>query len=108
MAFNLIMGGGFALFGALLGYFVRQSIARGRATGLEKKAEADLLSARTEAQETLLKAKDSALAVMQHAREEERERKEHLNRFEERLMKAQEGLDRELKEIAVAVSKWAY
>lgn len=105
MAFNLIMGGGFALFGAFLGYFVRQSIARGRAAGLEKKAEADLAAARIEAQETLLKAKDSALAVMQHAREEERERKEHLNRFEERLVKAQEGLDRELAEIAAVVAK---
>ena len=102
MSSNLILDGIFLLAGLVAGYLFRQSVASGRAETRERESKTALEAARGEAREIILHAKDAAIATALAAQGEERERKAHLNRFEERLVKTQETLDRELKETASA------
>ncbi len=102
MSWNMILDGAFLLVGIIAGYFIRQSIAVGRASAREKEAKEAANIARVEAREIVLRAKDSAALAIDVAHHEERERKAHLNRFEERLVKTQEILDRNIQEATAA------
>ncbi len=100
MSSSLILGGVFLLMGIVAGYLIRQSVALGRASSLEKEAKSALESAHAESREVIVRARDAAVATGLAAQNEERERKAQLNRFEERLVKTEETLERELKEVA--------
>ncbi len=100
MSLSLILGGVFLFAGIVAGYLIRQSVALGRSSSLENEAKSALDSARAESREIILHAKDVAVATGLAAQNEERERKAQLNRFEERLVKTQDVLERELKEVA--------
>jgi len=86
--------------GLVAGYFVRQSIASRRANSIEERLKAQTEAARREAREIVVDAKASAAEALTRVQEEERERKGQLNRFEERLLKMQENLERELREVS--------
>ena len=105
MTFNLIVQGVLVFTGIVAGYFVRQSIASRRANSLEERLKAKTERALTEAREIVLEAKASAASFIEKAQDEERERKAQLNRFEERLLKMQEGVERELRDISVREGK---
>src|SRR3989344_1096089 len=100
MTFNLFLQAGFVFLGVVAGYFVRQSVASRRANSIEQRLKAQTEAARLEAQSIVLDAKVSAASTIEKAQEEERERKAQLNRFEERLLKMQENLERELSSVA--------
>lgn len=105
MVFNLLVEGGLVLLGVIVGYFVRQSIAARRANSLEQKLKVQTEAVRIEAREIVLEAKSAAASLIEHAQQEERERKAQLNRFEERLLRMQEDAERQLKGIAVREGK---
>lgn len=101
----MVVAGGFLLLGVVVGYFVRQSIATRRANSSEQKLKVQLEASRNEAREIVLKAKDSAVGIIEVAQKEERDRTAQLNRFEERLLRLQEDLERQLKEVGVKEGK---
>ena len=98
---NLFVGGGFLLIGVIVGYFVRESFAARRANSLEQKLKVQSEAAKTEAREIVIQAKGSAVRIIEDAQKEERERTAQLNRFEERLLRLQEDLEKGLKEVGV-------
>ncbi len=95
----LILGGLSALLGAFIGYLVRQGLVSKRAGSVEGRLKAKVEAAEVEAKHTLHTAQVSASAILEFAQRDERERKTHLSRLEDRLVKMQESLDRELKEV---------
>lgn len=105
MTFSLLIGGVLLAVGVAAGYLVRQSIAARRANSLEQKCKAQLETAKNEAREIVLAAKDKSAALIESAQREERERKSHLNRFEERLLKMQEDFEHQLKEVMARETK---
>ena len=99
MELNLLLYGGLFFFGALVGYFVRQSIAARQANSSEQKLKVQVETAKNEARELVLQAKDKAAALFEAVQKEERERKNQLARLEERLSKKDEELGRQDKEL---------
>lgn len=100
MIFDLLGQGVLVFLGIVAGYFVRQSVASRRANSIEQRLKAQTEAARAEALTIVLDAKAAAAAAIEKAQDEERERKAQLNRFEERLLKMQENLERELSAVA--------
>jgi len=88
-----------ALFGAGVGYFVRQQIAVRRRESQESKLKEESQKARSEAQEIVLEAKNKAVALIDEARQEEKERKGSLTKLEERLLEKEALLDEKEKTI---------
>ncbi len=82
----------FALLGAGIGYFVRQQIAVRRRENQAEKLKEDSQKAKSEAQEIVLEAKNKAVALIDEARQEEKERKASLTKLEERLLEKEESL----------------
>ncbi len=85
--------------GLAIGYGVRVSIAKRLQNSLEKKAEAELESAKSEAKEIVVEAKDRASSILENANKEERDRKQELRQLEERLLKREDLLDQKLREL---------
>lgn len=100
MIFNLLGQAALVFLGVAAGYFVRQSVASRRANSIEERLRVQTEAARAEAKEIVVNAKATAAETLTKVQEEERERKAQLNRFEERLLKMQENLERELREVA--------
>lgn len=96
MIFNLFGQVILVLLGIVAGYFVRQRVASRWANSQEQRLKAQAEAARAEAQDIVFKAKAIAVSALEKAQDEERERKAQLNRFEERLLKMQENLERDL------------
>lgn len=93
--------GGFALLiGALLGYFLRQVLAVRQVHSIERKIKARLESAKNEAKELVLSAKDRATAIVDEAKNEEKQRKLQLVKLEEHILKREESLDHRTEETA--------
>ncbi len=85
--------------GLAIGYGIRVSIAKRLQSSLEKKAEAELESAKSEAKEIVVEAKDKASSILENANKEERDRKQELRQLEERLLKREDLLDQKLREL---------
>lgn len=83
----------FALLGVGIGYFVRQQIAVRRNESQEAKLKEEGQKAKSEAQEIILEAKSKAVALIDEARQEEKERKSSLTKLEERLIEKEKTLD---------------
>jgi len=88
------------LFAGALGYFARQIIAVRGKNSLEAKLKEQAQRADTKAQEIILEAKGKAVALLDDAREEEKERKTNLNRTEARLIEKEEDLTGREKELS--------
>lgn len=99
MDLNLLIYGGLLFFGAIVGYFVRQSITSRQANSLEQKLKVQVEQAKSEAREIILQAKDKAAALFETVQKEERERKTQLTQLEERLFKKDEGLTQQSREL---------
>ncbi len=105
MLFNLFGQVVLVFVGIVVGYLVRQRVASRRANSLEERLKAQTEAARTEAREVVLNAKMSAASVLEKAQDDERERKAQLNRFEERLLKMQESLEHDVREVSAREGK---
>jgi len=84
--------------GSFLGYLARQTIAKKQLGTVESKLNKMIEEAKQEAKETLFKAKDKAVQIIEEAEKQERERKMQLLKMEERLEKREENLDRKTEE----------
>ncbi|MEK7123661.1 MAG: ribonuclease Y, partial [Patescibacteria group bacterium] len=82
-------------FGLVLGYFVRQLIAKSQLNSAETKIFSLLSQSKNEAQEILLSAKKKAVELLDEAKIEEKERLKQVSRTEERLLKKEETLEKE-------------
>ena len=113
----LLMGAvvGGLVVGSTLGYFARQTIAKKQVGTIEAKLNKLITDAKTEAKETLFKAKEKSTKLLAEAEKIERERNSQLMRTEDRLAKREQNIDRandqieakykELKEKAQSVKK---
>jgi ribonuclease Y len=81
------------IFGSILGYLARQSIARRQANTAESRIEKLVNEAKAQAQEIILKAKDKAVKALDEIKREENRRQEEYRRIQTRLDKKEEMLD---------------
>lgn len=81
------------IFGSLLGYLARQSIAKRQANTAESRIEKLVNEAKAQAQEIILKAKDKAVKALDEIKREENRRQEEYRRIQTRLDKKEEMLD---------------
>ncbi|MGX1193868.1 ribonuclease Y [Metabacillus sp. SLBN-84] len=95
MIISILLG---LIVGAVVGYFVRKSIAEAKIAGAKGTAEQILEDARRDAEatkkEALLEAKDDIHKLRTEAEQEIRERRNELQKQENRLLQKEENLDR--------------
>ena len=84
--------------GAVLGYYIRQVIAKQQLTSAETKALRAVEDAEKKSQETILEAKNKAVNILEEAKKKEYEREEQINRLEAKLERKEEVLENKLKE----------
>jgi len=89
----LLVAIGFLIFGSILGYLARQSIAKRQANTAESRIEKLVNEAKAQAQEIILKAKDKAVKALDEIKKEENRRQEEYRRIQSRLEKKEESLD---------------
>lgn len=65
-------------------------------------AQSEIEKARSEAKEVLLEAKEKASAIVSEAQKEERDRKQELRRVEERLVKKEDSLELDRRNVEAA------
>ncbi len=84
--------------GALLGYFVRQSIAKRDHKAIETKVQKKMDQARENSRELLEKTREKARTFLQEAKKEVEEKNEELFKREKFLLKRENALDRKINE----------
>lgn len=85
-------------FGAILGYWARQTIAKKQVHTAEGRASKVLEEATQKSQEITLEAKNKAVTILEEARKKEQDRENQIIRTEERLGKREEILDKKMEE----------
>jgi ribonuclease Y len=96
----LLAGGFFLLIiGVILGYFTRQTIAKGQLSTAEGKIDKMEEEAKQKVQEITLEAKNKAVEILEQAKNQEKEREAQIIRLEQRLEKREEMLDQKLEEL---------
>lgn len=84
--------------GLLIGYFIRQGIAKRRAGSLEARIGKMVEKARAEVKERQEEAKTKAQAIINEAKEETNRRQTQLAKIEDLLLKREEGLEKKITE----------
>ncbi len=85
--------------GLIAGYFVRNFLAARRIGSLEERLKEEIKKAKSEAQDIVLEAKNKAVALLDEAKEDLKERKVGIDRLEERVFKKDEELVRRENEL---------
>lgn len=85
--------------GAVIGYFIRQSIAAKRLNSTEQKLKRQLEETKTKAKEIILEAQEKATNILEEIKKEERENKIQLGRLEERFLKKEEQVENQSLEL---------
>ncbi len=85
--------------GLLVGYLIRQQVGTNRANSAEQKAEKMLAEAKTKESDIILKAKDSAVKILDEAKKEEASRRNDLKEHQIRLEKREGLFDQKLLEL---------
>lgn len=85
--------------GIAFGYFLRWLVTLGKRGSLELEVKQTMLAAKEEAQKITEEAEKKALATIEDARREEKEKEQRLKQTEERLIKKEELLDRRQTDI---------
>jgi ribonucrease Y len=96
---TLLMGGVVFIVGLAIGYFTRKTIVAGRANSVEQRLNLQIEEAKQQSKEILLEAKDKSSALFDEFKNEERERKRQLDRADERLVRKEESLEKQIREI---------
>ncbi len=84
------------LFGAILGYYARQSIAKRKAGSIEAKLQERISQTKTEAKEILDKAKERTFRLLEQAKKEEDKRRQELLQTERLLLRRENVLDEKI------------
>ncbi|HRZ95727.1 MAG TPA: ribonuclease Y [Candidatus Moranbacteria bacterium] len=85
--------------GSIMGYWTRQTIAKGQLHTAEGKASKTIEEAEKKSQEILIESKNKAVNILEEAKKKERERENQIMRLEERLGKREEVIDKKMAEI---------
>ena len=96
LLFLFILSGG---LGLLIGYFLRQRIARSRADSVEAKAEKLINETKAKQQEMVLRAREKAMQIIDEAKKEEETRRQELRLIQQRLEKRESMFDQKLLEL---------
>ncbi|MFA6374544.1 MAG: Rnase Y domain-containing protein [Candidatus Paceibacterota bacterium] len=89
------------LIGAVIGYYVRQSIARKRAGTIEAELQKKIVQTKQTTEEIVSKAKEKAGALEKKTYADLEERQKVLIRSENRILKKEEDFENKEKEIVV-------
>ena len=92
---GLVLLGG----GSVIGYFVRQNIAKKQLETAEGQATQILSEAKRKSEETLLEAKKRSVEILEEAKKVEKEREQKIAHQENRVEKREEQLDRKGQEL---------
>lgn len=93
------------LVGAVAGYFVRKKIAQVESDSLEAKMQNLINEAKAKEKEILIKAKDSALQIIDEAKKEESLRRNELKNSQLRLEKRETLFDQKLLDLESKTNK---
>ncbi|MBU4298461.1 ribonuclease Y [Patescibacteria group bacterium] len=85
------------VFGSVLGYYARQSIARKKLGTIEEKLRKRLDETKKEAEKILSQAQEKAKGIIETAKKEEDKRREELIKTERFLLKREDNLDSRLQ-----------
>jgi len=85
----LLFGSVLSILGIVLGYFIRELLAYKQASSNEQKTK-----------KIILEAQDKAVALIEDAKKEERERKQEVRQIEKRLAQKEENLERHSQELS--------
>ena len=85
---NLLIGGLILVFGVILGYLLKRLLGLGKVSGAEERAK-----------KIILEAQEKAAGILEEIKKDERERKAALDRSEERLVKKEEEVSSEAREL---------
>lgn len=96
---NLLIGIVLLGGGAVVGYFIRQNIAKKQLETAEGQAAKILSEAERKAEEAILEAKKKAVDILEEAKKNEKEREQKLAHQESRVEKREEQLDRKSHEL---------
>ncbi len=96
---NLVFGVFLLGGGAVVGYFVRQNIAKKQLETAEGQAEKILSEAKKKAEESVLEAKKKSVEILEEAKKNEKEREQKIMNQEVRVEKREEQLDRKNQEL---------
>jgi len=105
MNFNPFLMGGLVLLGLAIGYFFRLFIAGRQFQSLESKSKNLVDKAESQAKDIIVEAKDKAAAIINAAVQEEKDRKGELRRFEDRLLKKEDSLDQDRKQLETGLNR---
>lgn len=85
--------------GAAGGYYARQALGLKRKNNIDQIIERQIDEAKVKAKEIILEGQEKAASLIEEAKKEERERKMQLDRVDERLVKKEESLERDLHSV---------
>ena len=85
--------------GSVLGYLSRQSIAKKQVGSIEAKLEKLIESAKREAREVEIRAKDKAIQILEEAKREQKDREQQIMRLEDRLERKEQALEVKSQEL---------
>jgi len=100
-----ILLGIFLLVGGVVGYVVRQNFASKLKNSVEQKVKERLEEAKIKASELILEAQTKSASLIEESKKEERERKNQLDRLEERLITKEEVVGKEAQDVRAKESR---
>jgi ribonuclease Y len=95
----------FLALGLAAGYFIRQQFASKRANSVEQTITKKLEDSKLEATKILAEAQTHAAKILEEGRKEEKERKEKIDKNEERLIQREESLQAQLLAVSARDTK---
>lgn len=90
---NIIIGAG---VGLVLGYIIRQAVAKTKVESAENRASKIVDEAKSKEKDLLIRAKEKALKVIDDAKSEESERRKEITNLQKRLEKRESLFDQKL------------
>ncbi len=95
----------FLVAGGAIGYYIRHTNALKKKSNAERIIERQLEEAKVKANSIILEGQEKATALIEEAKQDERERKSQLDRMEERLIKKEESFERDLHGVRLKESQ---
>ncbi|MFA6525361.1 MAG: ribonuclease Y [Patescibacteria group bacterium] len=88
-----------APIGMVIGYFGRKQMAIRQVDSAEAKAESIIKDAKAQEKEIVLQAKDKSISIIEHAKQEEQERRNETNQLRKRLEDRETRFDQKLLDL---------
>lgn len=99
------IGAGALALGALVGYWLRQNVAKKQLSTAEGQAAQILEAAKKKAEEETLAAKNKAVEILEEAKKAEQVREEKFSHLEARLEKREDEIESEAKKVQSSKEK---